>query len=328
MKPVAGLPVVLLLAAGFALHAQQSTARVALRVVALDSAGQPVPDLAASDFKIFDNGSPRQIASVQVNQTDGPSALVILFDLLNTNISARGEIWDIMKTSLSHLPDGSPLYLYLLVEDGSLYPVHGLPGAVAANQVSNAWLRDIGPLLDAAMRKTVILKPQDLRPASPIWLRARFDTTCKALDDMRARMAPLRGPKELLWVTYGFPSQIRIEGTGWVDGGPILRRLGARFAHFGIAVYTADPGLNLDHGILNRDALDILTGATGGRAFPTVDLSQAVTQAEADARLNYSLEYQPPAGTWDGKYHKLRVTVARKGVRLQTESGYLAAWKL
>lgn len=328
MRLFAGFPVLVLLAACFALHAQQPTGRVDLRVVALDSADKPVPDLTASDFKIFDNGSPRPILSVRVNQTDGPSALVILFDLVNSNISSRGEIWNIMKTSLSRLPAGSPLYLYLLVEDGSLYPVHGLPGAAASNQASNAWLQDIGPQLDAAMRKTVQLKPLDLRAASPISLQARFDTTCKALDDMRARMAALRGPKELLWVTYGFPSQIRMQGIGWVDGGPILRKLGARFVHSGVAVYTADPGMNLDRGILNRDALDILTRATGGRTFSTVDLNQAVTQAEADARINYSLEYQPSARNWDGKYHKLRVTVARKGIRVQSEQGYYAGWRL
>ena len=50
-----------------------------------------------------------------------------------------------------------------------------------------------------------------------------------------------------------------------------------------------------------------------------------ITQAEADARTNYSLEYEPPARNWDGKYHKLRVTVARKGIRIQSEHGYYAA---
>jgi len=136
-------------------------------------------------------------------------------------------------------------------------------------------------------------------------------------------MAGLPGPKELLWVTYGIPSSIHLT-TGWFDCGPYLRQLGARFVESEIAIYTADPGVNAQQGMLNRDSLDILTGATGGRAFSTIDLNEVITQAVADARTSYSLEYEPPAKNWDGKYHKLRVTCARKGIHLQTESGYFA----
>jgi VWFA-related protein len=319
------LAAALLLAAGFALQAQQSTGHVALRVVALDSAGNPVPDLTAADFALFGNGSPQKIVSLHLNQSDQGGPLVILFDLMNSNLSSRGEIWSILKTSLSRLPATGSLYLYLLVEDGSLYAVHGLPEAPAAQGAADAsWVRNIGPLLDTAMRNTLQFRPQDLRRSSPVGVPERFTITCRALDDMGARMAMVHGPKELLWVTYGFPSAIGLEGQGWWDGGPTLRELGARLVQSKITVYTADPGMNLDRGVLNRDSLDILTGATGGRTS-TVDLNKAITQAEADARTNYSLEYEPPARNWDGKYHKLRVTVARKGIRIQSEHGYYAA---
>jgi VWFA-related protein len=324
MKFLTGISAVLLIASCFTLQAQQPTKRVALQVVALDSAGQAVPDLTASDFKVYDNGSQQQIVSVRMNKTGRPSALVVLFDLLNTNFSSRGEIWDIMKTSVSRLPADVPLYLYLLVEDGSLYAVHGLPAPGTAQTIDDSWVKNIKPLLDTAMQQTVQLRPQDLRNTSPIGLTSRFDTTLKALDEMRSRMDGLQGPKELLWVTYGFPSSIRLAGTGWWDGGPTLRQIGMRFVESGVTLYTADPGLNLEHGVLNRDTLDILTGATGGRAFPTVNLSQAINQAEADARTNYRVEYEPSARNWDGKYHKLKVVVARKGIHVQTEHGYYA----
>ena len=38
--------------------------------------------------------------------------------------------------------------------------------------------------------------------------------------------------------------------------------------------------MNLERGMLNRDSLKILTGSTGSRAFPTIDLNQAITQAD------------------------------------------------
>ena len=309
-------PALLLMAAAFTAVAQTNANKlVAINVVALDSAGTPVPDLTASDISVFDNNSRQKIVNLRLNQTDGPRALVILFDLMNSSEGSRGAVWEAMKTSLGHMPASDSLYLYLLVEDGSLYPVHPLSAAPGA-----AWTKDVVALLDVAMNKVNQLKPGDLRFNPPV----RFNTTVRALDDMRAQMAPLHGPKELLWVTYGIPSSIHYPGRGWFDGAPILQKLGAKFVQPEIAVYTADPGMNLERGMLNRDSLEILTGATGGRAFPTVDLNRAITQAEADARTNYTIEYEPSAKNWDGKYHKLRVSSDRKGIHLQSEHGYFA----
>ena len=79
---VAGL---LLAAGGFTANAQTSASNqraVLLNVVAADSAGNPVPDLKTSEFAVFDNGSPGQIASVRLNQSDKPGPLVVLFDPL------------------------------------------------------------------------------------------------------------------------------------------------------------------------------------------------------------------------------------------------------
>lgn len=316
------------MAGGIAAYAQTSTGNarpVRLNVVAVDSSARPIPDLTASDFTVVDDGSPQRIVSVRLNQSDRPRPLVILFDLLNAGEASRGVVANAMKTSLAHMAPDAPLYLYLLAEDGSLYPVHALPGSRAAQGATDvSWVQDIGPLLDAALKKVNEVKPLDFRPASLINLQARFNTTYHALDHVRLLMAAAPGPKELLWVTYGVPSTIHLRDRTWFDGVPFLRQLGAQFVRSDITVYTADPGLNLERGTLSRDTLDILTGATGGHAFSSVALGAAVSRIEAEAHTNYSVEYQPPANNWDGKYHKLRVTVARKGVHVQTELGYYA----
>jgi len=249
----------------------------------------------------------------------------MLFDLLNAGETSRGAVWNAIKTSLAHMQTVGPVFLYLLAPDGSLYPVHALPAAPAAQGVADAsWPKDPGSLIDAAMEKVNQLKPLEFRAASPTALDERFKATYSALDDMRGRMAVLRGTKELLWVTYGIPSTIHFWDHTWFYGAPYLQRLGDRFVRSDITVYTADPAINLEHGMLDRDALEILTGATGGQTFSTIDLNRAVAQIETNARAIYSIEYRPPVDNWDGKYHKLHVTVARKGVRLQTEHGYYA----
>src|ERR1039458_3526907 len=49
-------PAVLCLGAAFALQAQPPARNLDLPRVAVDSAGQPVPGLTPSDFKVYDNG--------------------------------------------------------------------------------------------------------------------------------------------------------------------------------------------------------------------------------------------------------------------------------
>jgi hypothetical protein len=180
--------------------------------------------LTASDISVFDNNSHQKIVNLRLNQTDGPRALVVLFDLMNSIENSRGAVWDAMKKSLAHMPASDPL---------SAAP-------------TEPWTEDAVALLDVAMNMVNQLKPVDLRFNPPM----RFNTTVRALDDMRAEMAALHGAKELLWATYGSPSSIRY-AAGWFDGAPILQQLGARFVQSKITVYTADPGMNLERGMLN-----------------------------------------------------------------------------
>jgi VWFA-related protein len=298
--------------------AQTSASKlVAINLVALDSTGHPVPDLTASDISVLDNHSRQKVVNLRLKQTDGPPALVVLFDLMNSSQVSRGAVTEELKKSLAKVPASVPLYVYLLVPDGSLYPVHALKSPATTAQGA-PWQQNVGTLLDDATNNVNQLKPEEIRTL----VAARSNASYQALESIRVKMTGLAGPKELLWMTYGFPSSIHYPGRGWFDSTPTLRKLGARFVQSGIAIYTADPGFNLVRDMLSRDSLDILSGATGGRTFSTIDLDQAISQVLADARSTYTIEYQPSQQNWDGKYHTLRVTSDRKGVRLRSQQGY------
>jgi VWFA-related protein len=76
----------------------------------------------------------------------------------------------------------------------------------------------------------------------------------------------------------------------------------------------------------NYETLETLAGETGGAAFHHInDLSAAIQEAAGDARVSYSLTFSPPAGSLDGSYHRLEVTVKRTGVKLRYRPGYVAA---
>ena len=74
------------------------------------------------------------------------------------------------------------------------------------------------------------------------------------------------------------------------------------------------------------DTLDQFAEMTGGRPDDGKDIGAAVRQAINDARTSYQIGYYPPEKNWDDKYHKLRVTCTRKGVRIQAKTGYYA-WR-
>jgi VWFA-related protein len=76
----------------------------------------------------------------------------------------------------------------------------------------------------------------------------------------------------------------------------------------------------------NYETLETLAGETGGVAFHHInDLSNAIQEATADARVSYSLAFSPPEESLDDAYHHLEVTVNRRGVTLRYRPGYVAA---
>ena len=148
-------------------------------------------------------------------------------------------------------------------------------------------------------------------------------TAYSALDSIRQAMARLGGRKQLFWITDGISAAIRNSPRGFADLAPRLRQLAAQFNDDGIVIYTLDPTPAFPAG--DRQGLEILSAATGGRSFISADLNMALRQARTDASATYLIEYNPPqSGNSEGKYHKVRITCTRPGVRLRSQESYLA----
>jgi len=76
----------------------------------------------------------------------------------------------------------------------------------------------------------------------------------------------------------------------------------------------------------NYETLETLAEETGGLAFHHInDLSAAIQAAAGDARVSYSLAFSPAAGSLDGAYHRLEVTVKRPDVKVRYRPGYVAS---
>jgi VWFA-related protein len=250
-------------------------AQVELKVVATDHAGHPVTDLQASDLKIIDDGAPQSITSLRLDQSKTAPTVAVLLDLMDLSFQQRNAAANQLRDALGGAEASAPFHLYLLVSNGGLYPVQG-----------------IGRQLDQALRKVNGVRPLDIS-ADRV---ERFKTIYSALDSMTQELARFPGPKQLLWITYGIPSSMKMV-EGWVDLKPRLLQLAAQFDRGDIAVYTLDPGLIL--GTLNRDGLEVLSAATGGRAFSSSDLKMALKQMGTDTSATLSARLQPVAGKED-----------------------------
>jgi VWFA-related protein len=73
------------------------------------------------------------------------------------------------------------------------------------------------------------------------------------------------------------------------------------------------------------ESLNTVAEETGGKVFRnTNDLSDAIKAAIADSESHYILGYYLDRSRMDGKFHVLRVKVARKGVKVRSRTGFFA----
>lgn len=276
-------------------------------------------------------------------------ATLILFDFLNDNMGASGAAAQQLVHALEKLESDDDLYLYFLTREGHLFPVRPLPGGEGEIQPAEGgpWTKQSKQMIEQAMKATASLRQAGIDVVGQINL------TFRALTAVAGHLSAIPGRKDLVWVTHGVPISIRVAGGGFADFTPQIRRLSAAMDRANVAIYPVQqipPGMSgggggggngemrsgggrggrgataegvQDPGLGSEDTLKQFADLTGGRAVES-DVSLAIRQAIGDLRTTYQVAYEPPPDNWDGKYHKLRVTCTRKGVKVQSKTGYYA----
>ena len=323
---------------------------VNLNVVALDNHDEPVTDLTTADLQVTDAGKPQPIVFFRHNdeRLQPQSTLaagefsnrvgvrqahptVILFDRFNDSIGPSAAAMNELGHALEKMEaGGGDLYLYFLTKQMKLYPVRPLPGAdsATAKPLPDTWTHEGRSLIEAANNATFGLRTPGLDEGQLII------QTYQAVANMAAQMAELPGRKNIIWITHGVPIVIRDVGGQPFDFTPYLRRLCAELDRANVALYPVQltpPGMAMSSqpeaahsGLGSAETLDQFAQLTGGRANANGDFGNVIRQAMIDARTSYQIAYEPPDTNWDGKFHKLRVTTKRKGVKLQSKTGYYA----
>ncbi len=304
---------------------------VRLNVTALDAGGAPVDDLKAADFQVTDQGKPEKIVFLRQvpatvaagphefsNRTGAPPhTTVILFDLLNQNQTDRLDAWHKLGRSLQQLQAGDSLYLYLLALEGNLIPIHEIGGKAGDDKT---WTQQVEKNLDKAMKAASHARPTQMSDEELV-----VKKTYVALETLANQMVVFPGRRDIVWITNTMPNVWNTKtpcNGDWVDCALYVPHLAVTLAADNVAVnplsYTSSPDP-----AVTRD-LEQLAGVTGGQTYFGDEIRSVLTQLDRDSAHTYSIFYDPSADNWDSKFHKVRVTTERKGLKVLVKQRYFA----
>jgi VWFA-related protein len=309
---------------------------VRLNVFATTAKGDPITDLRASDIQIREDGQVHPavffrfsgVKSAIAPPADGevvnrPAQVptVILLDRWNDRSMVAAAAWLDVGAAIEHSESPRRTFIYLLNNHGDVVPIHPLPPPDAdLRTLAEPTAAQLRAKLDDAVRKLNGLR--DIDVLDPV---IKANTTFKALVALGGQMATLPGRKNLIWVTHAFPLTIPIPGGDFIDFTPQIRTITAAASQSQIELYTVEEsaqGAGADPGSLNRETLQMFSGLTGARWYPSDYTGSALAGALVDGRAAYRVAYYAPVRPKDKKEHKIRLQSARKDVRLLTYEGY------
>lgn len=170
-------------------------------------------------------------------------------------------------------------------------------------------------------------------------VRSRSLVTLTTLERAVRALSAAQGRKALLLVSAGFVMDTSVDGFKKVTeaarrANVALYFLDTRGLQGLSRAYSAEFGPPIDEGDIGAALADTtqeaagaehLAGDTGGFTVRnTNDLTSGVERIARESRAYYLLGYQPPPGPRDGRYRRIQVNVARRGVRIRARRGYFA----
>ena len=291
----------------FLLVALQQVIRVEVALVTVgvrvtDSRGREVSGLQATDFAVFEDGKPREIAFF-ANETQ-PITLGILAD--RSSSMAYGNKLDRAKDAARSLVagafEGSEFFYIAFDEVVDVASDFTSDRTQLASVILRTSLGGGTSLYDAVLKGLTITDRAKLRRRALVVISDGAD------QHSRHRLAEairLIRESEIQVYTIGYFSQ-QEEELFRVSRSKVMRI----------------DGKELDN---PRVALQKLAEESGAESFfPRSDkeLWQAVSEISEDLRTQYTLAFYPRVQGSENRYHELRVTVRGSGYKVRARPGY------
>lgn len=326
----------------------QPTFRTGVGLVRVDvtvtgNRGQPVTDLTAADFVVEEDGRPQQIQTLQYVRVTGHPApdddlsleirspehaaqeaarddvrLLVIF--LDDYHLRHGPLFDVrLREMLRRFVEAEMKPTDLFGVMGPLTPMTDLGLTRARQDIVDRIQRFQGRLGGFVPPRSVLEEGQYyLSPGQAG--RVRTEVTFGALEALVEYLGALReGRKSVLFVSEGPP--LRPGGSSQHDR---LAKVITAANRANVTIHTLDPR-ELASREWTSASNEALAGDTGGRALArSNDFTRGLRSVMADASTYYLLGYVPDRVPHDGKFHRISVRVARKGLRVLARKGYWA----
>lgn len=286
----------LLMAGVGALLSQQTVFRVDVRLVRIlatvkNASGDLVGNLEKSDFQVFDNGVPQELAVFE-HHTEQPLSIALMIDTsASTGIELRYETESVNRFLRALLKEGNPqdaVELYSFNYDTAL--------------------------LTAFTRHLELLE-RKLKGIKSEGGTSLYDALSFAGESLEGR----EGRRVIVVVTDGGDTT---SGKNFHQALEAAQMADAVIYPVLVVPITNDPGRNIG----GEHALALLAQGTGGRVFqPTLGdaLDQAFTDLLHDLRTQYLLGYYPKnVPPTKERFHRLEVKLRRPDLRVLARSGY------
>ncbi len=297
---------------------------------------------AASDF-VRRRLAPSDLAAVAT--FDVHNGVRLLANFTDDRVLLAHAVETLGVPSLTHISDPLALAADQVITDitGQLRADRGTTNQTLVENVATVLVRQMRAAEDQAYLQNVTL-------------------LLGGLEDLARALRGVEGRKQVLYFSAGFDARMLVgqwgaeqrasadsvlEGRIWeVDGRTRygdnrlrdgLARVTKSLAAADTVVHSIDvTGLGVDRSLTqtdpsrdfvrdtnNRESLSFLANETGGRLFKdATDLSPALAEMAEMTSRYYVLGVQPEREKGPGTYHKIKVSVDRRGVKLSHRPGY------
>jgi VWFA-related protein len=264
-----------------------------------DQRGALVTDLKQEDFRVFENGKPQQIRYF-ARETNLPLTLALLLDVSGS----VHRFVELEKSTAARF-----LEAVLRPDDQAL--LMGFSSTIVLWQD----LTPSGPRLQAALQRLHTIPFKGL-PAvgQPMPLTLLYDAVQAAANE---KLKDVAGRKAMVIVSDGLDNGSRIK-----QEAAIAAVQATNTVVYSICVESGQGAL------FGCAYLKNLSEQTGGRMFQVgkkLSLQEIFQIIQDEMRSQYALGFVPSNRAHDGKFRRLEVKVAPKGLKVQTRRGYYAA---
>jgi VWFA-related protein len=315
-------------------------------VAATDGEGKPFSGLAAKDFTLTDNGVPQKIVSfaasnLPTNENERLTEVVMVLDEVNLSPGQLERVKDesikFLRRNGGHL--GEPTSVYWFTNSG-------LYATAIPSTDGNALADDVA---HHGSRRTVwaISRSYDPFAKAESESYARWVRSSRAVYSIAIERRGAPGRKLLLWMGFGWPAvhgpeEYKDGAFSWLvelstrirEARMVISEVTARteptafnfkdtYKDYLAGVHTLSELEEKGFGPNSHFALPVLAVQSGGLVLDEFsEISRSIERCVEDARVFYTLSFDPPYAAQPDEYHDLEVQIEKAGISARTNTGY------